>query len=143
MIPAKNESLLVSSHFDSGIESFGATDDGIAVGSMISATYSLSRFACNHTIPYSLIMNFNNGEELGLFGGASFTLHPLYSNVKAFINLEGAGVSEKTPSILFRTNSFSLLSLLMDKAPYPQGSVIANNIMRLLPRYSLCLNQTF
>ena len=38
-------------------------------------------------LEYDIIFNFNNGEEMGLFGGYSFLLHPWFKAVKAFINL--------------------------------------------------------
>lgn len=136
---AKKESLLISAHFDSAIESYGATDDGIAVASMVAVIQSLARNVCQRQLSYSLIFNFNNGEEINLQGASAFTLHPYYKNVKAFINLEGTGVSQEFSSFLFRTNSFKLVSLLMKDAPSPHSSIIANNIMRFLKRFTLVL----
>jgi hypothetical protein len=81
------DSLLISAHYDSASVSFGATDDGIAISSMISSISALSKRLCNNTIDSNVIFNFNNGEEIGLFGAYSFVLHPLFETVKAFINL--------------------------------------------------------
>lgn len=135
MSGVRNESLLISAHFDSAIESYGATDDGIAVASMITVVQSLARKACFEKLPYSVLFNFNNGEENNLQGASALTTHPAYENVKAFINLEGTGVSQEFSSFLFRTNSYSMVSLLLKNIPSPHSSIIANNIMRFLKRY--------
>ncbi|KAJ3369470.1 hypothetical protein HDU91_007143 [Kappamyces sp. JEL0680] len=137
-----NTSLLVSSHFDSAIESYGATDDGVAVAGMVSVLHALSRYgkataltrraACFHPLPHSIVFNFNNGEELGMLGAAAFTLHPLFKMAKAFVNLDGTGVSGNHAEFLFRTNSFAMVSALMKSNPFPHSSIIANNVMRML-----------
>ncbi len=131
----RNESLLISSHYDSASQSHGATDAGVGIASMISVLHAVARHACFHQLDHSIIFNFNNGEEIDLLGAMAFTLNPLFKSVKAFINLEGTGVSANNPSFLFRSNSFPLVSLIMANSPFPHSSIIANNMMRLIRRY--------
>lgn len=132
---ASNSSLLVSSHFDSASVSHGATDAGLAIGSMVSVAHAIARKACFGKLTHSLVFNFNNGEEINLLGGEAFTYHPLFKDVKAFINLEGTGVSGVLGSSIFRTNSFTMISLAMKSSTHPSSSILANNAMRFLIRY--------
>jgi Zn-dependent M28 family amino/carboxypeptidase len=104
----------------------------IATASMIAILHSLARTACFSSLNHSVVMNFNNGEENGLFGGDAFTLHPLFKNIKAFLNLEGTGASMEYTELLFRTNSYPLVSLLMNTNPFPHSSIMANQVMRML-----------
>jgi hypothetical protein len=78
------------------------------------------------------LFNFNNAEEYGLYGGAAFTKHPWFRDAKAFVNLEGTGASDSQPSCLFRTNSFELTNLLLQKQTYPHASVLFNALMKVI-----------
>ena len=127
------ESLLVSSHYDSVPVSFGVTDDGVSVGSMVSLFQSLVNRHCKQPLSNSIVFNFNNGEEIELLGAQAFLRHPWFSDVKAFVNLEGTGAAGGERSQLFRTNSLAVVSEFMHNAVYPHASVISNNLMRLIP----------
>lgn len=90
--------ILVSSHFDSVPTSFGTTDDGMGVASMLAA---LQRFTELGKQPLrTVVFNFNNNEEFGLLGAESFIQHKWFKDVKFFINLEGTGAGGQP--ILFR-----------------------------------------
>ncbi|KAI8900775.1 hypothetical protein BC833DRAFT_523100 [Globomyces pollinis-pini] len=127
-----SDALLISSHFDSALQSHGATDAGVGIASMATTLRSALKHACTKQLKNSLVFNFNNGEEIHLLGGSTFPYHPWFSNVKAFINLEGTGASETGRSALFRTNSYSLVSLLGKTSPYPHMSSTLNNAMRFI-----------
>ena len=47
----------------------------------------------HHPVKHNVIFNINNGEEIGLFGAASFMKHPWSKDVKAFVNLGRREVS--------------------------------------------------
>ena len=51
-----------------------------------------------NTLDHDVILNFNNGEEMGLLGGTAFLLHPWSKGIKGFINLEGTGAADNTKS---------------------------------------------
>ncbi|KAI8924427.1 hypothetical protein BC831DRAFT_465617 [Entophlyctis helioformis] len=127
-----HEALLVSAHFDSVPSGPGVTDDGIAIGSMVAVLKSLLNHHCHSPLMYDVIFNFNNAEEMGLFGATAFVRHPWFKDVKAFINLEGTGTTGSERSMLFRTNSFEVTSAYMAKAPYPHASILVNNLMRFV-----------
>lgn len=98
--------LLVSAHYDSVPTSFGITDDGMGIASLLG---TLSYFSSdgvdqpNRTI----ILNFNNNEEFGLMGAISFLSHPWFKQVKYFLNLEGTGAGGK--AILFRGTDYGIV----------------------------------
>ena len=94
--------------------------------------------AISEPLHHDVIFNFNNGEEMGLYGGYAFLVHPWFKDVKAFINLEGTGASRGTRSVLFRTNSFDVAGL-MEAAPYPHASILFNELMRFVKRYTFVI----
>ncbi|EGF82016.1 hypothetical protein BATDEDRAFT_34530 [Batrachochytrium dendrobatidis JAM81] len=130
---ATHEALLISAHFDSVMLAPGVTDDGISIGSMLATLQSLLIRHCRSPFKYDIIFNFNNGEEMGLFGANAFVKHPWIKNVKAFMNLEGTGAAQGTRSVLFRTNSLPIVEEYMSKAPFPHASVIINYLMGSVP----------
>lgn len=91
--------VLVSAHFDSVPTSYGATDDGKGIASMLS----LLQAHLNSQPERTIIFNFNNNEEFGLLGAHTFMKHPWSKTVEFFINLEGAGAGNR--AILFRTSN--------------------------------------
>jgi hypothetical protein len=126
------DALLISAHFDSTLTSHGVTDDGIGIASMVSVLERLARDSCRAPLKHSVLFNFNNAEEYGLYGGAAFTKHPWFHDAKAFINLEGTGASESQPACLFRTNSFELTNLLLQRQTFPHASVLFNALMKVI-----------
>ncbi|KIL64017.1 hypothetical protein M378DRAFT_24781 [Amanita muscaria Koide BX008] len=95
----KSGGVLFSAHYDSVSTAPGATDDGIAVASLLQFIEHLVKNQPRRTA----IFNINNGEEDGLYGAQAFVRHPWAKMVDSFINLEGAGAGG--PPILFRASS--------------------------------------
>lgn len=95
--------LLLSAHFDSVPSSFGATDDGMGIASLLGV---LSHYAHNDTQQpqRTIIFNFNNNEEFGLYGAHAFLNHPWSLQVNYFLNLEGTGAGGK--AVLFRGTDY-------------------------------------
>jgi hypothetical protein len=116
---------MISSHFDSGISSHGATDSGIGVGAMLSIFQALARKSCQNQLENSVIFNINNAEEDGLLGASAFVRHDWFKSIKAFINIDGSGAKPHARSFLFRANSIELVENVLNALPYPHSSVIA------------------
>lgn len=57
--------------------------------------------------------------------------HPWFADVKAFINLEGAGAASDK-SLLFRTNSYEMVRAFKKAAPYPHASVLVDDLMGMI-----------
>ncbi|KAI8910423.1 hypothetical protein EDD86DRAFT_205395, partial [Gorgonomyces haynaldii] len=126
------QSLLLSAHFDSVPESMGATDDGLGIAAMLSTLQGVARFGCQHPVQHSLIFNFNNAEEDGLLGAASFVKHPWFQDVKAVYNFDSRGASGKDRSLLYRTNSFPLVQKVLQSAVRPHASALSGFIFQFI-----------
>lgn len=98
--------LLLSAHYDSVPSSYGVTDDGFGVASLLGVlNYYVSK---NISQPErSIILNFNNNEEFGLYGATSFLSHPWFKQIKYFLNLEGTGAGGK--AVLFRATDYGIV----------------------------------
>lgn len=99
--------LLLSAHFDSVPSSYGVTDDGMGIASLLGV---LDHYAHKNTSQPSrtIIFNFNNNEEFGLYGANAFLSHPWALQVKYFLNLEGTGAGGK--AVLFRGTDYGVVS---------------------------------
>lgn len=95
---SKLPGVLVSAHYDSVPTSFGTTDDGMGITTMLGV---LQHFVKNDLRPTrTIILNFNNNEEFGLLGAEAFIQHSWFKDVDFFINLEGTGAGGQP--VLFR-----------------------------------------
>ncbi|CDO95859.1 unnamed protein product [Kluyveromyces dobzhanskii CBS 2104] len=101
--------LLLSAHFDSVPTSYGATDDGKGVVSLLALLQYYSENQPERTI----VFNFNNNEEFGLLGATIFTYNKWFKLVSYVINLEGTGSGSK--AVLFRTSD-TATALLYEKS---------------------------
>ena len=72
--------LLLSAHYDSVPSSFGVTDDGMGVAGLLGVL----RFVAHNQPRRTIIFNFNNNEEFGLFGAHAFVKHPWFKQVGYF-----------------------------------------------------------
>lgn len=100
------DALLVLAHYDSVPTSYGITDDGMGVALMLG----LVEYYSSAKVPRprrTLIFNFNNDEEFGLYGATAFVLaHRWFKQVGFFLNLEGTGAGGKC--ILFRSTDYGV-----------------------------------
>ncbi|KAK9367597.1 hypothetical protein V1509DRAFT_566306 [Lipomyces kononenkoae] len=96
--------VLVSSHFDSVSTAYGTTDDGTGVVTMLAL---LENYAYAEEPPLrTIIFNFNNGEEFGLYGAEAFFFHPWSELPSTFYNLEGTGAGGR--AVLFRATDYGV-----------------------------------
>ena len=113
-------SVLVSAHYDSVSSGNGATDAGMGVAVILA----LIEKYCLHSLPSNLIFNLNNAEEDGLFGAQAFVNHERFSEIKSFINLEGAGAGG--PAMLFRTSGAEVAAAYRG-SKLPRSSIAGND----------------
>lgn len=83
-----SDGVLFSCHFDSVSSAPGATDDGMAVATLLQMAEYLS--AKERRPRRTAVFFFNNGEEDGLNGAHAYFEHPWSNLTSVFINLEGA-----------------------------------------------------
>lgn len=97
------DGLLLSAHYDSVGTSFGTTDDGAGVASLMGV---LEYYTQGKQPLRTIVFNFNNNEEFGLYGAIAFFNHKWSKLVKYVINLEGTGTGER--AILFRASDYGV-----------------------------------
>lgn len=130
-IPGKSpRALLVSAHYDSAVEGAGAGDNALGVAAALEIVRALvATGAPAHTI----LFNFNGAEELGLLGAAAFVKHPWFADVAGFINLDASGGQGRQLLVQVTPGSDELLEAYAASAPHVHGTVLAQEIFRLLP----------
>ena len=127
-IPGRSrEALLLSAHYDTPPGSVGAGDDAVAVASLVEIVRAL---AAGPRLAHTILVVINDGEEQGLLGAHGFVQHPWFRDVRAFVNLEGAGPHGK--AILFQAGVGGgwLVSAYARSVPYPYGTVLAQDIFQ-------------
>lgn len=112
--------VLVNAHFDSVSTGYGATDDGMAV---ISVLQLVKHFSLPDNQPHKgIVALLNNNEEDWLWGARAFGYHPLMPFCHVFLNLEGAAAGGK--ATLFRSTDVEVTGAYKG-SPHPFGSVVA------------------
>lgn len=125
------KAILLMGHYDSVPTSFGASDDGSAIVSMLEAVRALR---LGEPLKNDLIFLFADGEETGSLGAQAFIdQHPWAKDVGLVLNMEARGNSG--PVLMFETSDGNgrLVSELADAAPHPVTNSLLYEIYRLLP----------
>jgi hypothetical protein len=123
---SSSNALLLSAHYDSQVDSYGANDDGTGVVTILEL---LRVFSLRDSLPYTLILNINANEEMGLLGSYALATHPFWNDVRAVINVEAGGAGGR--AMLFQANDAGLLQAYSEAATYPHMSVLFNEVMGL------------
>ncbi|XP_066224198.1 endoplasmic reticulum metallopeptidase 1 isoform X2 [Saccopteryx leptura] len=121
--------VLANCHFDSVANSPGASDDAVSCSVMLEVlrVLSISSEALNHAV----IFLFNGAEENVLQASHGFiTQHPWANLIRAFINLEAAGVGGK--ELVFQTGPENpwLVQAYVSAAKHPFASVVAQEVFQ-------------
>lgn len=123
---AQNNSLLISSHYDTAPGAPGASDDGVSIAIMMELLRYFSKTPPKYA---SLIFNFNGAEETILQASHGFiTQHRWKDSIRAFINLEAAGAGGR--ELLFQTGSDLLAEAYSKGAKYPHASTVAQEVFQ-------------
>ncbi len=119
--------VLVSAHYDSPPESFGAGDNAVSVAAAVEVARAL---AAGPRPQHTVVFNFNDGEEAGLLGSDAFLEHPWAADVRAFVNLESAGPGGK--AVLFQAGPGNdwLTEEYARSVPLPYGTVLGQDIFQ-------------
>lgn len=118
--------VLVNAHFDSVSTGFGATDDGMAVVSVLQLVKYFS--AAEHQPQRGIVALLNNNEEDWLWGARAFGKHPLMPFCHVFLNLEGAAAGGRAN--LFRTTDAEVTRAYQGGSN-PFGSVVFSDAWAL------------
>ncbi|XP_051745106.1 endoplasmic reticulum metallopeptidase 1-like isoform X2 [Ctenopharyngodon idella] len=129
--------MLANCHFDSVANSPGASDDAVSCSVMLEVLHSLANLST--PLKHGVIFLFNGAEENNLQASHGFiTQHPWAQQVRAFVNLEAAGVGGK--ELVFQTGPENpwLVQAYARAAVHPFASVVGQEIFqsRLIPSHT-------
>ncbi|ROK56431.1 Endoplasmic reticulum metallopeptidase 1 [Anabarilius grahami] len=121
--------MLANCHFDSVANSPGASDDAVSCSVMLEVLHSLANLST--PLKHGIIFLFNGAEENNLQASHGFiTQHPWAQQVRAFVNLEAAGVGGK--ELVFQTGPENpwLVQAYAQAAVHPFASVVSQEIFQ-------------
>ncbi|KAF4099004.1 endoplasmic reticulum metallopeptidase 1 isoform X2 [Onychostoma macrolepis] len=121
--------MLANCHFDSVANSPGASDDAVSCSVMLEVLHSLANLSTPLT--HGVIFLFNGAEENILQASHGFiTQHAWAQQVRAFINLEAAGVGGK--EVVFQTGPENpwLVQAYVRAAVHPFASVVGQEVFQ-------------
>jgi len=132
-IPGTNNTkpVLVMGHYDSVDDSYGASDDGSAIVTMLE---TLRVLKTQDPLMNDIIFLFTDGEESGLLGARAFLeQHPLAKDIGLVLNFEASGTSGQ--SMLFETSKDNrwIISEFAKAAPYPVANSMNYEVYRNMP----------
>ncbi|XP_042577106.1 endoplasmic reticulum metallopeptidase 1-like isoform X3 [Cyprinus carpio] len=121
--------MLANCHFDSVANSPGASDDAVGCSVMLEVLHSLANLST--PLKHGVIFLFNGAEETILQASHGFiTQHPWARQVRAFVNLEAAGVGGK--ELVFQTGPENpwLVQAYARAAVHPFATVVGQEIFQ-------------
>ncbi len=132
-VPGTNNtgSILVMGHYDSVYDSFGSSDDGSAIVTMLETIRVLKT---KDPLMNDIIFLFTDGEEFGMLGARAFLeQHPAARDIGLVINFEASGTSGQ--SMMFETgrNNRWIISEFAKATSYPVANSLNYEIYRRMP----------
>uniref|UniRef100_UPI00398EC5AF endoplasmic reticulum metallopeptidase 1 isoform X9 n=1 Tax=Pristiophorus japonicus TaxID=55135 RepID=UPI00398EC5AF len=121
--------VLANCHFDSVANSPGASDDAVSCAVMLEVLNALSKSST--PLQHAVIFVFNGAEENILQASHGFiTQHPWAKLIRAFINLEAAGVGGK--ELVFQSGPENpwLVQAYVRAAKHPFASVVGQEVFQ-------------
>ncbi|XP_076020140.1 endoplasmic reticulum metallopeptidase 1 [Genypterus blacodes] len=121
--------MLANCHFDTVANSPGASDDAVSCAVMLEVLHSLANLSA--PLQHGVVFLFNGAEENILQASHGFiTQHPWAKQVRAFINLEAAGVGGK--EVVFQTGPENpwLVQAYVHAAKHPFASVVGQEVFQ-------------
>ncbi|KAL0095054.1 hypothetical protein J3Q64DRAFT_1653385 [Phycomyces blakesleeanus] len=123
----EKNAILMNSHFDTTLGSRGASDDGSGTAVMLEIIRVLSQRDWT-SYKNSIVFLFNGAEETLQDASHMFiTKHALKDTIRAVVNIDSCGTTGA--EILFQANSREMIEAYK-QAPYPHGTVMANDVFR-------------
>ncbi len=121
-----DKALLLAAHYDSAPNSYGASDDGVSVVSILQTLRMLKDTASTAPLANDLIVLITDGEEAGLLGAEAFAqFHPWIKDVGMLLNFDNRG--NAGPVLMFETSSGNapLITGMAQTLP----NVVSNSVM--------------
>ncbi len=128
---ASTGAILLLAHYDSVVDSFGASDDGAGVAAILETVRALGE---RGAMQNDVIVLITDAEEPGLLGAAAFVdEHPWFDDVALVLNVEARG--SYGASYMFQTigPNGKLIPALAASAPYPMANTVMQEVYERLP----------
>jgi len=128
---AGGKAMLLVAHYDSVLNSFGASDNGAAVAAMLETLRALK---AGPPLRNDVIFLFTDGEEEGMLGAEAFASeNPWIKDVGLALNFDARGNSG--PVIMFETsqNNGWLIDQFARGSQYPVAHSLSYELYQLLP----------
>lgn len=125
------KAVLLIAHYDSLLNSFGASDNGAAVATMLETLRALK---AGPPLKNDVIFLFTDAEEDGMLGARAFANdNPLVEEVSVALNFDARGNSG--PVIMFETSQSNgwLIDQFAHGSQYPVAHSLYYELYRLLP----------
>ncbi|HEX7333052.1 MAG TPA: M28 family peptidase [Pyrinomonadaceae bacterium] len=128
---ASTRAVLLVAHYDASPFSFGASDDGAAVVSLLETLRALK---AGPPLKNDVIFLATDGEEIGLLGAIAFVQqHPWAKDAGVVLNFEARG--DHGPSVMFETSDGNgwLIEEFARNVHRPVANSLSADIYKLLP----------
>ena len=128
---ANSRAVLLVAHYDAAPYSFGASDNGAGVVTLLETLRALKASA---PLKNDVIFLATDGEEVGLLGALAFVQqHPWAKDAGLVLNFEARG--NHGPSIMFQTSDENgwLIEEFDKTVSRPVATSLSGDIYRLLP----------
>jgi len=126
-----DNAILLTAHYDSEIETPGASDDGYGVVTIMEAARALKQMPAPKNTIYFVL---TDGEEQGLLGASALQERTdILDEVRVMLNFEARG-NTGVP-IMFETssNDLKLVQLYKETVPYPVAYSFASEMYKKMP----------
>jgi hypothetical protein len=127
----RGKAILLAAHYDSVPTSYGASDDGSGVATLLETAHALKNGA---RLRNDVIFLFTDGEEVGMLGARAFVNeHPWAKDVGLVLNFEARGNGGS--AVMFETSIKNgwIINEFAKAAPRPVANSLSYDIYRLLP----------
>lgn len=127
----RGKAILLVAHYDSVANSYGASDDGSGVATILETLRALK---AGPRLKNDVVVLLSDGEELGMLGARAFVNeHPLIKEVGLVLNFEARGSGG--PVLMFETSERNgwLIRELNRVAPHPFASSFFYHVYKQLP----------
>lgn len=125
------KAVLLIAHYDSVVNSFGASDNGAAVATLLETLRALKS---GPSLQNDVIFLFTDAEEQGILGARAFASeNPAVEDVGVALNFDARGNSG--PVIMFETspNNGWLIDQFAHGTQYPVAHSLYSDLYQLLP----------
>ena len=129
------KAVMLVGHYDSVASSSGASDDGLAIGTLLETMRALR---AGPQLRNDVVFLFTDSEELGNLGAEAFArTNPWAKDVGVVLNFDAAGNSG--PALMFETSSANnawMLRILEGADPDAVASSVFTDLYHLTPNYT-------